>query len=71
MIHQFLSPEIIAQGTKELLEIAEESAKKYGFKLIYVVGTDVPIAGGGEEEGITKIEDFQSKVYICFKKLFS
>lgn len=64
-----LSSEAIAQRTIELLEVAEETAKKCSFKPIYVIGTDVPLAGGGEEEEITKIDNFQKSIK-AFKKYF-
>lgn len=61
--------EKIAERTRELWEVAEETAQKYNFQPIYVVGTDVPIAGGGEEEGITSVEDFRSAI-SSLKKYF-
>ncbi len=66
---QILSPEVIAERARELLEVAEDSAKKNNFELVYVVGTDVPVAGGGEEEGITTLEDFR-KSSLALKKYF-
>ncbi|MGC9002301.1 MAG: class II D-tagatose-bisphosphate aldolase non-catalytic subunit [Dictyoglomus sp.] len=62
--------EKIAERTRELFEIAEETARKYNFKPVYVVGTDVPIAGGGEEEGVTSVEDFRSAI-SSLKKYFN
>ncbi len=68
--HNVLSPEKITERTRELLEVAEETARKYNFQPVYVVGTDVPIAGGGEEEGITSVEDFRSAI-SSLKKYFN
>ncbi|ACI19904.1 class II D-tagatose-bisphosphate aldolase non-catalytic subunit [Dictyoglomus thermophilum] len=64
-----LSPEKIAERERELLEVAEETARKYNFQPVYVVGTDVPVAGGGEEEGITSVEDFRVAI-SSLKKYF-
>lgn len=62
-----LRPEKIAERERELLEVAEEIAKKYNFKPVYVVGTDVPVPGGGEEEGITSVEDFKIVLSVLRK----
>ena len=64
-----LDMETIAERERELLEVAEETAEKFSFKPVYVVGTDVPVAGGGEEEGITSIDEFQ-KSLSSLKKSF-
>ncbi len=64
-----LYPEKIAERERELLEVAEETARKYNFQPVYVVGTDVPVAGGGEEEGITSVEDFRVAI-SSLKKYF-
>lgn len=65
-----LSPELIAERSRELIEIAEETAKNFDLKPVYIIGTDVPKAGGGEEEGITTIEEFKESI-LAFKKSFS
>uniref|UniRef100_A0A7C3RX82 Tagatose-6-phosphate kinase n=1 Tax=Dictyoglomus thermophilum TaxID=14 RepID=A0A7C3RX82_DICTH len=64
-----LNMETIAEREKELLEVAENAAERLNIKPVYVVGTDVPVAGGGEKEGITSIDEFK-KSLSAFKKSF-
>ena len=51
--HKPLSDEIVASRAAELCEVAEQSWKKFrnaGPKPIYIIGTEVPIPGGAQEQ---------------------
>lgn len=64
-----LGHEVIAKRSRELIEVAEETAKNFNLKPVYIIGTDVPKAGGGEEEGITTVEEFKKSI-TAFKRFF-
>ena len=66
--HDPLAPELIAERTALLCRAAEEAFAGTGLPdgPVYVVGTEVPVPGGTEEEEgapeVTKVEDFHNTV---------
>lgn len=74
-----LSNAVIARRGATLCKVSEESYKEYlkiepsALQPVYVVGSEVPIPGGSQEEGevvsVTKVQDFEETVKT-FKETF-
>ncbi len=61
-----ISPELIAKRQAEMCEIAEKAAEAFGRKPVYVLGTEVPPAGGtvSEEDYVTSLDEFKKTVEL-------
>jgi D-tagatose-1,6-bisphosphate aldolase subunit GatZ/KbaZ len=66
-----IDPETVAKRQAELCRVAEEVARDSKDKPIYVLGTEVPFAGGtvNEEDFVTNPEDFLNE-YEITKEIF-
>ncbi|MGI6563578.1 MAG: class II D-tagatose-bisphosphate aldolase non-catalytic subunit [Clostridia bacterium] len=69
-----LETSVIAKRGALLCKTAEEAAKRAGTKPVYVIGSEVPIPGGSQEEedtvSVTTVESFVNTVET-YKKTFS